>query len=463
MQDQSTTNRSTLNRRNIYTPTELNQATRLHLEAGFPTLWLEGEVSNLSRPASGHIYFTIKDDRAQIRCALFRNKSQPNQHIFKHGDKVIVRGRISLYEARGDYQLIAELVEPAGAGQLQQQFEALKKKLQTEGLFATEKKQTLPPMPTKIAVISSASGAAIKDFLQVLQRRWPLAKILLYNSLVQGKKASNELRKALQQASSDKETEVIVLTRGGGSLEDLWAFNDETLAREVAACPIPTVAAVGHEIDFTIVDFVADVRAPTPSAAAELISPNIDTLRQQIQLTIQRFIKSSERTLQNTNQQFDYMTRRLHQQHPTAQLNRRNEMLLHYKTRLKRQLQASIEQQQVHLSHLLQRYHQNTPSALNRLRLRQLKQLQQRCQQAIQRQLLQAKQILQLQQKNLQSLGPDSILQRGYALVLDEQQRVLQHASQFNQDQHLGLQFSSFTVTTKVIDIHPDIKKPPIK
>src|SRR6056297_2038274 len=244
----------------VYQPVELNREVRVHLEAGFPRLWIAGEISNLARPASGHWYFTRKDERAQIRCALFRGQRENVVGDPQSGDQVLVRGRISLYEPRGDYQLIADALLPAGSGQLQQAFEALKRKLEAEGLFAQELKRALPPHPRTIAVVTSASGAAVRDILTTLARRWPMARVALNASPVQGEQAVPGLIKALDRIDADGSADVVILARGGGSIEDLWAFNDETLARTIAELPVPVVSGVGHETDFTIADFVADVR-----------------------------------------------------------------------------------------------------------------------------------------------------------------------------------------------------------
>ena len=263
----------------VYTPSELNREVRMHLEAGFSRICLEAEISNLARPASGHLYFSLKDDAAQIRCAMFRTAASRASIRPENGMQVLARGRISLYEPRGEYQFIVESLEEAGVGLLQQRFEALKKKLEAEGLFAAERKQNLPQFPFRIGVISSPSGAVIRDILHVLQRRWPVAQVRLYASPVQGTEAPTALCSALARANREQWAEVLILARGGGSLEDMQAFNDETVARSVAASALPVISAVGHETDFSICDFVADLRAPTPSAAAELATPDIQQLR----------------------------------------------------------------------------------------------------------------------------------------------------------------------------------------
>src|SRR5699024_6430230 len=246
---------------------ELNAMVRELLTQSFGLVWIEGEISNLARPRSGHVYFSLKDDGAQVRCALFRGKSRLLKFRPDSGDQVLVRARVGLYAPRGDYQLIVEHMEPAGAGALQRAFEQLKSKPETEGLFAAERKQAIPAIPRRIGVITSATGAALRDVLSVLSRRYPLGAVRVYPVPVQGTAAPAAIVAALQLADRRRDCDVLLVTRGGGSLEDLQAFNDEAVARAIAACRLPVIAGVGHEVDITIADFVADVRAPTPSAS----------------------------------------------------------------------------------------------------------------------------------------------------------------------------------------------------
>ncbi len=428
--------------RNIYSPSELNREARLHLEAGFPVLWVSGEISNLARPASGHMYFSLKDAQAQIRCALFRQKARLIQADMRNGQQVLVRGKISLYEPRGDYQLIADFVETAGEGLLRQQFEALKKQLAAEGLFADSRKQTLPAMPHTIGVITSPSGAAIKDFMQVLQRRWPLAEVIIYPSSVQGEKAPAELLQALQQAQKDDRADVLVLTRGGGSLEDLWAFNDEQLARQIADCPIPVVSAVGHEIDFSISDFAADVRAPTPSAAAELVSPDQAGIKRQINHQLQRLQQLFLWRLQQAQQQTDHWLARLNRLHPARQL----------------------QQQREQLQQLEKRLQHNHPAQQLAGNAEQLKTLEQRLQLATNTRLQTARQQLNSLQRALQAVGPQAVLSRGYALVTagtpdSLRPDVLTRPEQLPADQPVTLQFADFKVAA-VTTAEPVITEP---
>lgn len=312
---------------NIYSPSELNHEARLHLEAGFGKIWIEAEISNLSRPASGHLYFSLKDDKAQISCALFRGNTYGMGFKPENGMLVRARGRVSLYEARGNYQLIADSLVRSGEGLLRAKFELLKNTLAAEGLFEDAQKKSLPAFPLRIAVITSPSGAALRDILNVLQRRWPLAKIRLYGVPVQGDEAAPAIVKALKAANEHGWAEVVIAGRGGGSLEDLWAFNEETVARAIYASDLPVVSAVGHEIDFSISDFVADLRAPTPSAAAELISPDQRVLKQGLSAFENRLQQRSTYLLQRLSQKLDHLAHRLRQQHPGQRLTQNRKLL----------------------------------------------------------------------------------------------------------------------------------------
>jgi len=317
--------------KSVLTVSELNHQARITIEQRFNQVWVMGEMSNFARPRSGHWYFSLKDDQAQVRCAMFANRNRAVSMQPGDGQLVIVRGRVSLYEGRGDFQIIVDHLEPAGEGALRQAFDQLKVKLAAEGLFAADSKQPLPAVPEHVAVITSPTGAAIKDVIAVWRRRYPSLRVTLVPSAVQGDAAEQQLLDAIERAQS-LNPDVMLLTRGGGSLEDLWSFNLEPVARALAACPCPTVSAVGHEIDVTICDFVADQRAPTPSAAAELIAPSReDLLRrlayQQRQLTLiwhryheflslsvanlQLQLASPERVLEQANQQVDDATERM--------------------------------------------------------------------------------------------------------------------------------------------------------
>ena len=298
---------------------------------------MEGEISNLSRPASGHIYLTLKDDTAQVSAAWFRQRQRGPAHQFKNGDKVLAYGRVSLYEARGNYQLIVEQLEAAGEGVLKRRFDALKQKLSEAGLFDEDRKQALPDLPTRIGIVTSPSGAALRDMLTVLGRRFPAIPVTIYPAAVQGDAAPGELIAALDKAVARNECDVLIMGRGGGSLEDLWAFNDEGLARAIADCPLPIVSAVGHEVDFTIADFVADLRAPTPSGAAELVVPDQANWLHRIAGLSARIGRVGQQSLEDKAQELDWLSRRLAVSSPTASVRHSAERL----TNLRQQLLAA--------------------------------------------------------------------------------------------------------------------------
>ena len=301
--------------RRVLTPSSLNREVRFHLENGFGLVWLQGEISNFVRPRSGHLYFSLKDSGAQIRCAFFKGRSQFCKAQLADGQQVLVRGKVSLFEPRGDYQLIVDYAEDAGEGELRRQFDALKQRLAAEGVFDQARGRPLPRFPRTIAVITAATGAAIQDVRSVVSRRFPIANLVLFASEVQGKTAATTLRDALRRAIATS-PQVILLTRGGGSLEDLWSFNDEGLARDIAASPIPVVSAVGHEIDFTIADFAADYRAPTPSAGAELITPDIKQVEGEVE-KLTRAMQRCHRVLaEQLAQWVDRLEHRLYQASP---------------------------------------------------------------------------------------------------------------------------------------------------
>ena len=304
--------------REVYSVSRLNREVRALLETGLPPLWVEGEISNLARPASGHVYFHLKDATAQVRCALFRTQLRLATVVLRDGMLVTVRARVTLYEGRGDYQLIVEHIEEAGEGALRRAFELLKSRLATEGLFDAARKQPLPRLPRRIGVITSPTGAVLHDIVTTLKRRFPSIPVLLYPVPVQGKGAAVPVAQAIRTATARAECDVLIIARGGGSLEDLWAFNEEIVARALSDCPIPIVSAIGHETDFTITDMVADVRAPTPTAAAELVSPDQSEWRQRFETIEIRLQRRMRDVLRERAQHVDWLAARL--VHPRARL-----------------------------------------------------------------------------------------------------------------------------------------------
>ena len=345
----------------IYTPSELNREIRVHLEMGFPRILLEAEISNLARPASGHLYFSLKDDKAQVRCAMFRSSASRMGIAVQNGMKVLARGRVSLYEQRGDYQLIVDRMQDAGEGILQRQFEELKKKLDAEGLFDPARKQKLPPYPARIGLLTLASGAAVRDLLHVLERRWPVARVRLYPVLVQGNEAASEIRSAIDSANKQGWAETLIIGRGGGSLEDLAAFNDESVARAVFASSIPVVSAVGHETDFSICDFVADLRAPTPSAAAELATPDQAVLKESFSRAHRQLQRRIQDLLQQNTQRLDHLSHRLQQRHPANRLAEQAKQLQALNTLLTRSMKRTFRDHSLKLDTLSSRLLVNRP------------------------------------------------------------------------------------------------------
>ncbi|TAK40267.1 MAG: exodeoxyribonuclease VII large subunit [Lysobacteraceae bacterium] len=304
----------------ILSPSQLNTLARDLLEGAFPLVWVEGELSGVARPSSGHLYFCLKDARAQVRCAMFKPKSTWLKFVPREGMKVLARGRLTLYEARGEYQMVLDHMEEAGEGALRRAFEELKARLQAEGLFAPERKRPLPAYVRRLAVITSPTGAAVRDVLSVLGRRFALVEVEVLPVQVQGATAAAQIVQMLRRAAGSARYDAILLARGGGSLEDLWAFNDEALARAIAASEVPVVSAIGHETDFSLSDFAADLRAPTPSAAAELLVPHAEDLRRRLSALEQRLVALQRQKLRQSAQRADRAALRLQALRPQARL-----------------------------------------------------------------------------------------------------------------------------------------------
>ena len=403
--------------RDIYSVSRLNQTARKLLEQGLARIWLEGELSNIARPSSGHLYFTLKDSKAQIRGAMFSSRNRLLRFKMEEGMQVVVRAKISLYEPRGDYQLIAEYMEEAGDGVLQRAYEALKLKLETEGLFDSANKQPLPLLPKRIGVITSPSGAAIRDVVSVLKRRFPAIPVLVYPVPVQGKDAGREIAAMIKTASSRNECDVLVLTRGGGSLEDLWAFNEEIVARAIFDCRIPLVSAVGHEVDFTIADFVADQRAPTPSVAAELVSPDKDEWLTRVSHLQTRSGRHIQQDLIDRRQQLNWLNKRLQLRHPGQYLRQQVQRLDEFEQRMRLSIQSNFNNLQSSLHEKLARLKQATPGhRIARYRLQQHGLLQ-RLNTATGILLEGRKQQLAAACRTLDAVSPLATLERGYAIV----------------------------------------------
>ena len=439
------------NQRNILSVSELNSQARRLLEVTFSSIWVEGEISNLARPASGHWYFTLKDSGAQVRAAMFRNRNQMLRFAPKEGMQVRVRGRVSLYEGRGDYQLIVENMEPAGAGALQQAFEQLKAKLAAEGLFAPERKQPLPHMPKHIGIVTSPTGAAVRDFLTVLERRFPSTRITVIPTQVQGNDAAPQIVRAIQLAQQLPDLDVLVVSRGGGSLEDLWPFNEEQVARAIAACPLPTISAVGHEVDFSIADFVADYRAPTPSAAAEVLSHDqtdwyntLDAWRQQLAATMQRIILNQQQTLQHLHKRL---------RHPGHKLQEHNQRLDDLETRLQQAIKHQLLTKHHQVNSIQSRLHQHSP--LNQLKARRapLANLSARLTAAIKQQTERRRHQLAEQAARMHAFSPLATLGRGYAILQKQDGKVVRKYSDTSKNELIRARLAEGELHCRVTSI----------
>ena len=403
--------------RDIYSVSRLNSEVRAVLEGSFPLLWVEGEISNLALPSSGHAYFSLKDSHAQVRCALFRMRRVHLRFQPANGMQMLVRARVGLYEGRGEFQLIIEHMEPAGEGALRRAFERLKQKLAAEGLFAAERKRTLPGFPRQLGVITSPTGAAICDVLSVLQRRLPGLPVVLYPVPVQGDEAAGRIVQALRIANRRRECDVLLLVRGGGSLEDLMAFNDEAVARAVAASEIPVVAGVGHEIDFSIADFVADRRAATPSAAAELASPDRRELARRIAGLEQRMGLAQQRRMREQGNRLEGLGKRLAALHPAGRLAQRQQRVDELELRLRRQVGRRLQGLDARLGTLRARLGGHTPAhRLEQWGLR-LREQQRRLRQAVRQCLGHGGERLARAGQTLDAVSPLATLSRGYAIV----------------------------------------------
>lgn len=435
----------------VLSVTELNRSVRLLLEQTLPLAWVAGEISNLTVAASGHWYFALKDKQAQVRCVMFRSRSMALDFRPQEGMQVELRATPALYEARGEFQLNVDFMRRAGLGALFEQFERLKARLAAEGLFASERKRVLPAFPRRIGIVTSPAAAALRDVLTTLRRRMPGIEVVLYPTPVQGEGAALQIAQALRKAGERAEVELLIVCRGGGSIEDLWAFNEEVVARAIVASPLPVISGVGHETDVTIADFVADRRAPTPTAAAELASPNRAELSARLQQLLRRLTRDVERTLQSGGQRLDYAARRL--VHPGQRLEKQRLLLRQLQGRLRQAWQRRSEQAEWRVAAAAQRLPQLRPDVAT-LQLRR-RQLQQRMQTALQRRLELAQLQLQHLALRLQQLSPDAVLQRGYSIVETAEGRVISDATQLQPEQALRLRLAKGRAGVKVTDVEP--------
>ena len=417
---------------------ELNRRARALLENSFSPLWVSGEISNLTQHASGHWYFSLKDEKAQVRCVMFRHRNQYLDFAPKQGMQVEARVLVSLYEPRGDFQLNVENMRPGGLGALYEAFAQLKIKLEGEGVFDTARKHALPSFPQQIGLITSPHAAALRDVLSTLQRRMPSIPIVLYPTPVQGKGAHVQIVQAIQAANRRAECQILILCRGGGSIEDLWEFNEEAVARAIAASRIPIISGVGHETDFTIADFAADQRAATPTAAAELASPNRAELGQRLQALQQRLGYHLTRTLETRMQLLDHLAKRL--THPGQRLQHQNQQLTHLRQRLQRAARHRLDTQVWQLKQLNERLANAQPDLVP---------LAQRCAHfntrlalVMKNRLAEAHQTQARLAAHLQHLNPQAILQRGFSITRDAQGNIVRDSSALALGSHVDLSFA---------------------
>jgi exodeoxyribonuclease VII large subunit len=441
------------------TVAQLNREVRQLLETHFDYVWVSGELSNFARPSSGHWYFTLKDGEAQVRCAMFRNRNQRIRFAPDSGDAVRLRARVSLYEGRGEFQLIVEFMEPAGAGALQARFEALRERLRAEGLFDTARKQPLPDRISRVGVVTSASGAALHDILTVLARRSPATEVLIFPTLVQGNAAPAAIAEAIGRANRWRDTDaggvdVLIVGRGGGSLEVLWAFNEEVVARAIAASDLPVISAVGHEVDVSIADFVADQRAPTPSAAAELVSRDREMdagrardLHERLQAAMHRRLAAARRELAQLN---------VRMRHPGARLRERAQYLDGLESRLTQALRVQLKQRRQAIDTLRQRLYRASPAQDLQRHRTALDGLSRGLSGAMRRRLIQARETVSRRAELLDSLSPLAILGRGYAILSNAQGDILRRSGQARVGDALEARLADGRISATVTGVHPE-------
>ena len=439
--------------RDIYSISRLNREVRTLLETGFPLLWIEAELSNFARPASGHWYFSLKDEAAQVKCAMFKNRNQLVKVLPANGKQVLVRARIGLYEPRGDYQIIIEHMEEAGDGALRQQFEILKNKLAEDGLFDSTHKKNIPETVTRVGIVTSPSGAAVHDILTTLQRRFPMQTII-YPTPVQGKEACNKIAAAINKANARQEVDVLLVARGGGALEDLWEFNEEVVARAIYESKIPVVTGVGHEVDFTIADFVADQRAPTPTAAAELIS--LDRYQQLQQLTSfeSRLIGLVEKNLQQKQQQVDWLSKRI--RHPKERLYILSQKVKQLNQRNIRSLESTLSDARYNLELLNAQVMRHEPSQRIQQLILRYKNIHQRFQRASNQTLTNKRQKLFHLIHTLDALSPLHTLKRGYAIVKDENNNIVRQSKKLKIGHKVKTELNQGSFISTITDIKND-------
>ncbi|MFT5656979.1 MAG: exodeoxyribonuclease VII large subunit [Gammaproteobacteria bacterium] len=432
---------SSASKQAIWTISALNFEVKTMLSQGIGTLWIEGEVSNFACPASGHWYFTLKDSRAQCRAAMFKGKNNRVGFLPKNGQQILIKAQVTLYEARGEYQLVVEHLEDAGVGELMRRYEKLKRDLEKEGLFSSESKRPLPAQPKKIGIVTSPTGAAIRDALSVIRRRAPHIPVLIFPTVVQGESAAEQILKALQLVRANNECDVLLLIRGGGSLEDMWCFNDERLAREIASFPIPVVTGIGHEIDFTIADFAADFRAPTPSVAAETVTPDRYELMQNIDYQLNRLTTQMLSRLSTSDEWLKQRHKRLANQHPSQQFDQLAMRLTFNYEKLLERFNSHLSSRQHRLQLCHSSIRQSTPLPMIEQKLDRLNQLRHDQTNAAMRQILLAEHKLAMHAKSLDTLSPLKTLSRGFA-KLSKNQKLVSSVQQLSKGDEIEIMLS---------------------
>ncbi|UTH72541.1 exodeoxyribonuclease VII large subunit [Chromobacterium sp. IIBBL 290-4] len=440
--------------RDVISVSSLNRMARDLLEAGIPPVWIGGEISNLTLAASGHGYFSLKDGGAQVRCVMFRHKLSLLPFRLREGMQVELRGQVTLYEARGDFQINVADMRAAGLGRLFEAFEKLKAKLQAEGLFDTARKRELPSHPAAIGIVTSPAAAALRDVVSTLRRRMPGIPLILYPAQVQGEGSAQQIANAIRLAGERREVEVLIVCRGGGSIEDLWSFNEEVVARAVADSPIPTVSGVGHETDFTICDFVADRRAPTPTAAAELVSPNREHLAMQLEQAKRTLERALGRLLTDKSQRLDFLSRRL--THPGAKLQAQREKLQALESRLRQRVYAAFEQGRWRLQLANTKLSRHLPDTAAHAQMLQAQ--QSRLERARDRLLERRGQQLAQLAATLTALNPEAVLARGYAIVQKQNGQAVKNPAELLNHEKVTLRLAQGDAVARIE--HPSGAQP---
>jgi exodeoxyribonuclease VII large subunit len=442
--------------RSVFSVSGLNSAVARLLEQEFAWVWVEGEISNLATPASGHIYFTLKDAGAQVRCAMFRGRNRELKFRPENGSQVVVRCKVSLYEARGDYQLIVDRMEQAGAGALQKKFEELKQKLAAEGLFNEAGKQRLPEVPACIGVITSRTGAAIRDVLSVIARRFPSVPVKLFPVPVQGEESAPAICHALELAQQYGACDVLLLVRGGGSLEDLWSFNEESVARAIFNCPIPVVSGVGHEVDITIADFVADHRAATPTAAAETVTPDQQAWMQTLDWYQSRLQQLAGEKITRAGERLSWLRTRLTQQHPLANLQRLGQRVNDIDKRMRMTMDYKIRAASDRMQHLHTRLLSCSPAISIRNYRNNIERLQQQAQFHIRSAVEQRKSHLSTLASTLNAISPLQTLSRGYSITSNADGQAITNTDSVSQNELINTRLHSGQLLSRIEKIIRD-------